>query len=115
MANRNNNKGGSGDFGSLAPSEKSDARIKGLDNGVLSRRGSTDPAQGSSYGERANLNFPGMLAKGENPNGFRSMTPNGVQTQSSDGDKNSDYKWGESALGNRWGKNRNWDGDMSGN
>jgi hypothetical protein len=43
------------------------------------------------------------------------MTPNGVQTQSEDGDRNSDYKWCESADGQRFGRNKPWKGDMSGN
>jgi len=83
--------------------------------GVLNRRGSTDPAQGDSYGERSNLNFAGMVAKGNNPNGFRSITPNGVQTQSEDGDYNSNYRWGNGTDGQRWNQNRNFKGDMSGN
>lgn len=115
MANRNNNKGGSGDFSFVSPSEPSQSKIKGLDNGVLNRRGSTDPSDGSSYGERANINFPGLVARGENPAGFQSFTPNGVQTQNATGDRNSDYKWGEGAGGKRWSKNRDFDGDLSGN
>ena len=115
MTNRNNNKGGTGDFGFFSSNEPAAKKIKGLDNGVLNRYGSTNPADGSSLGERANLNFPSMVAGGDNPSGFRSFTPNGVQTQEENGDRNSDYRWSESDLGNRWGKNKPWGGDMSGN
>jgi hypothetical protein len=117
MANRNNFHGGTGDFGYLSPSEPSQPKIKGLDNGVIkdNRRGSTDPSVSSSYGERANLDFPRMLARGENATGFSAITPNGVQKQSEGEDFNSNYRWGKGTDGQRWGKNRNYRGDMSGN
>lgn len=115
MANRNNFKGGSGDAGFLSSGKKSSSKIKGLDNGVLNRSGSTDPAAGSSYGERSNFNFASCLARGENPTGFTSYTPNGVQKQSRDGDKNSNFRLAESGDGSRWGGGKGFDGDMSGN
>lgn len=117
MTNKNNTKGGSGDFGFLSGNEPSQKTIKGLDNGVLNRKGSTDPSDGYNYGSRSNINFAGLVAKGENgsSSGFQAFTPNGVQTQSNNGDRNSDYKWGDGAGGKRWSKNRDWEGDTSGN
>jgi hypothetical protein len=119
MSNRNNAKGGSGDFGYLSPSERDSKPIKGLDNGVLKRYGSTDPAAGANYGTRANINFPGLVARGANSSreGFSAITPNGVQKQGSGCDYNSNYRWGDNSgtEGERWNKNRDFDGDLSGN
>lgn len=118
MSNRNNAKGGSGDFGFLSPSEPSQKSIRGLDNGVLKRYGSTDVTEGYNLGNRSNINFPSLVARGENASSsqFCAVTPNGVQTQSNTGDRNSNYRWGDIGnSGNRWNKNRDFDGDLSGN
>lgn len=117
MSNRNNSKGGSGDTGFVSPSEKNQSKIKGLDNGILNRRGDVDPCRGANYGTRANLDFPSMVARGENASNsqFSSVTPNGVQKQGTGEDRNSNYRWGDGNSGNRWNKNRDFDGDMSGN
>lgn len=116
MPKKNNIKQGSGSLVvGFTQYQPEDRPIKGLDNGVLARYGSTDPASGSSYGERSNLNFPGAVAFGENPTGFSSITPNGVQKQSDRHDCNSNYRWSDGTSGNRWNKNRPWDGDLSGN
>ena len=119
MSNRNQNKGGSGDVAYDPYGQQTQKPIKGLDNGVLKRYGSTDPADGANYGTRANISFPGILARGENPGGFRSITPNGVQEQSDNNDYNSqsNYKWGGQTAsgGPRWGNSKGYKGDMSGN
>jgi len=115
MANRNNNKGGSGDFSPIFPGERPAQKIKGLDNGVLERFGSTDPTVGYNIGKRSNINFPGLVARGANETGFSSVTPNGVQKQNNTSDHNSDYRWGDGTSGQRWNRNKNFDGDLSGN
>ena len=71
-----------------------------LDNGVISKPGKT----------RRLGSFGDVVAKGENPNGLMVQTPNGTSRE--------DMKQvgrAYNASTDRWTKNEDWDGDMSGN
>jgi hypothetical protein len=70
-----------------------------LDNGVIAKPG---------RGHRLN-SFAALVAEGENPNGLMVQTPNGTSRE--------DHKQFERAYNvntDRWTKNEDWDGDMSG-
>lgn len=80
--------------------EKSDRKIKGLDNGVLKRPGKKRRLGG----------FADLVADGENPDGLMVQTANGTSRQDM---KQQKTVW--NANTDRWTKNEDWDGDMSGN
>lgn len=79
---------------------KGTEKTMSLDNGVLGK-----PGKGHRLGS-----FADLVADGENPKGLMVQTPNGTSRQ--------DHKQVGRAYNvdtDRWTKNEDWDGDMSGN
>lgn len=71
-----------------------------LDNGVIAKPG-----------KKVRLNsFAALLDPGENPNGLMVQTPNGTSRAD-----NKQQKTVYNVNTDRWTKNEDWDGDMSGN
>lgn len=53
-------------------------------------------------GRNGNISFPRMVGPGENPNGFRAITPNGVASDTGEGFNQETFRYNQQVDGERW-------------
>lgn len=71
-----------------------------------------DPVAPESFFQsqsKPNVDWPGLVGSGENSNGFRAITPNGVASDHGNGSNQRQWGWGTPADGERFGGKVNWD------
>lgn len=67
------------------------------------------PESFSGSQSKPNVDWPGLVGAGENSNGFRAITPNGIASDHGNGDNQRQYSWNKPADGERFGGKVDWD------
>jgi hypothetical protein len=96
----------------MAKRKSETAATAGIAIGFSFGDGMREPVAPESFNRsqsRPNLRFANLVEFGENPNGFTSITPNGVGHDNGLGHNQDRWGWSNKANGERWsGQNLDW-------
>ena len=64
---------------------------------------------------KPNIDFEGLVGRGDNPNGYRAITPNGVASDHGNGRNQRQWAWNTPVDGEKFGGKVDWDRNKNAN